>query len=273
MDFASLMQQPPQQPPQQQPSQQQQAYNYSQSTQSTQQQQTVQPPAPDFSQLMQNNPPQTQNTVDFSQLLQTAPPPQPQVSQAPPVVRMPVPQKPAQSSNHASSKSTKKTTNTSTTTVVGGSSRQQAAEKGKKELRRFDQEVSDRLKRSFDGICPAGYDYYAARQGYICGGGHHFFSHEDVEAMMKHGRPPFMEHVNSLTPYDRAVTPPSGNGDGSGWEPLFWPAKRLAEAGLGGYAILKDPGAMWRYPIDPYKQDEFVRKLHDMQMRRSGFWG
>ena len=272
LDFASLIQQAPQQPPPPQPVlQQQQAYNYSQTMQSANQQQTLAPSAPDFSQFMQNNPPPVQNTVDFSHLIQTAPPaappPQPQVSQAPPVMQMPSPQK-AKSSKQAS-KSTKESTTTTKTTVVGSASRQQAAEKGKTELRRFDQDVSNQLKRSFDGICPMGFDYYAARQGYICGGGHHFFSHEEVEGMLKHGRPPILEHVNADWPEHRPITPLSyKTGDGSGLEPLFWNAKQLSEVGLGGYPVLKDPSSMWRYPMDPYKRDEFNRRLIAWRMRR-----
>lgn len=281
-DFSSLMQQlPPQQAPQQatqQATQQQQSVNYSQTMQSANQQQTLLPSAPDFSQHIQNNPPTSQNTVDFSQLLQTAPPPQsqvsqppqPQVSQAPPVVQTPItPQKPQSSKNE--SKSTNKTTTTTTTNVVGSTSRKKAAEKGKRELRRFDEEVSNQLKRAYEGVCPMGFDYYAARQGYICGGGHHFFTHETVEAMLKYGRTPFLEDVNA-TPFTRLVTPPpDNNGDGSGLEPLFWTAKQQAEAGQGGYALLKDPDSMWRYPEDPYKRVEFLRRLHAWRARKSGY--
>lgn len=270
LDFASMMQQAPPQP---QPMQQQQAYNYSQTMQSEHQQQSLLPPAPDFSQfmqntqvqtqntvdfsqLLQNNPPPTQNTVDFSQLIQTAPPPppppQPQVSQAPPVVQTPVPPQKAKSSKQ-SSNSTNKTTTSTTTNVVGSSSRKEAAEKGKTELRRFDQEVSNKLKRFYDAICPFGYDYYATRQGYICGGGHHFFSHEDVEAMLKYGRHPSLEHVNS-DPYGRMVTPPPGTGNGSGLEPLFWSTEEQSEVGYYPFACLKDPGRTPRLrPMNPYK--------------------
>jgi hypothetical protein len=233
-DFSSLMQQlPPQQAPQeamQQATQQQQAYNYSQTMQNVLQQQSLPSPAPDFAQFMQNNPPPTQNTVEFSQLLQTAPPPlpppQPQVSQAPPVVQTPAapqkvqPQK-AQSSKQGS-KSTNKSKNTSTTTVVGSSSRQEAAKQGKTELRRFDQNVSNRLKQ-FAGnvLCPLGFDYYATRQGYLCGGGTHFFSHESVEAMLKHGRVPELEDVNGDA-YDRQVTPPPDDVDWTGRQRPVW---------------------------------------------------
>jgi len=223
LDFASLIQQAPQQ----QPVQQQQAFNYSQIMQTGNQQQTLLPPAPDFSQLLQSSPPPPQKTVDFSQLLQTAPPPQPQISQAPPVVQTPVAPQKAQSSNQAS-KSTNKTTTTTTTNVVGSNSRKEAAEKGKTELRRFDRDVSNRLKQ-YGGICPMGWDYYATRQGYLCGGTNHFVSHDDVEALLSRGRPPYIEFVNGPS-HTRLVTPPPAAGrlDGCGelptWEadPGWW---------------------------------------------------
>ncbi|GAB7329220.1 hypothetical protein MBLNU13_g01034t1 [Cladosporium sp. NU13] len=259
LDFASLIQEAPQQQP---ALQQQQAFNYSQTMQSGNRQQTLSPPAIDYLQLTQNNPPQMQDTVNFSQLLQTAPPPQPQVSHAPPVVRTPI--------TPTLAKSTNKTTTTKTTNVVGSTSRKEAAEKGKKELRHFDEEVSTQLKRSYDGICPYGYDYYAARQGYICGGGHHFFSHDDVEAMLKYGRYPFLEHVNG-NEYHRQVTPPPGNGDGSGLEPLFWTTEQLSEMGSYPFAWLKNPGKTPRLkPMNPYKLDEFNRRLDAWRATRQG---
>jgi hypothetical protein len=227
-DFSSLMQQlPPQQA-----TQQQQSVNYSQTVQSGNQQQTLPSPAPDFSRFMQKNPPPTQNTVDFSQLLQTAPPPQPQVSQAPPVVQMSTPQKP-QSSKQASrstDKSTNKPTTTTTTTVIGSSSRQEAAKQGKTELRRFDQDISNRLKQ-FAGsvLCPMGFDYYATRQGYLCGGGTHFFSHESMEAMLKYGQVPELEDVNDDV-YDRQVTPPLDERGWAGRERPVWTDWRWVQA-------------------------------------------
>jgi hypothetical protein len=106
--------------------------------------------------------------------------------------------------------------------VVGSSSRQEAAKQGKTELRRFDQNVSNRLKQ-FAGnvLCPLGFDYYATRQGYLCGGGTHFFSHESVEAMLKHGRVPELEDVNGDA-YDRQVTPPPDDVDWTGRQRPVW---------------------------------------------------
>jgi hypothetical protein len=215
-DFASLMQQPPQQ----QPLQQQHTVNYSQASQSGHQQQTLPPPTIDYAQLMQSSPPQTPNTVDFSQLLQAAPP-QPRVAQVPPIL---------------SSTPTERTT-ASATSVVGSTSRQKAADSGKAELQRFDRVVSDRLKQfNQHGVCPKGWDYYATRQGYLCGGATHFVSHEDVEAMLAGGRTPRIEKVNAYPPR-RMVTPPPADGrlDGSRempvWnDPQWWDAWRLTKS-------------------------------------------
>lgn len=89
--------------------------------------------------------------------------------------------------------------------------------------------------------------------------------------MLKNGRVPFLEDVN-VNLYTRLVTPPPDNkGDGSGLEPLFWTAKQQAEAGQGGYALLKDPTSMWLYPEDPYKRVEFLSRLQAWRARKSGF--
>jgi hypothetical protein len=132
-----------------------------------------------------------------------------------------------------------------TTTVFGGASRQQAADKSEAELRKFDRNVSIQLKRRCGGVCPMGWDWYATRQGYLCGGGSHFIEHEDVETMLKHGALPqrlemVIESVNG-TPYDREVTPPPGNGNGTGEEPAFWTAEQQWALGVYLFARLRDP--------------------------------
>jgi hypothetical protein len=247
------MQHPPQeqfpqkQPPQQQ-QQPQQTIDYTQSMQNVyQQQQPIHQHQPqqtiDYSRLVQNVPAQASTTIGFPQLMQATPQPQPQVSLAPPIV--PTIEPLSQSSNQASSsmtKTTKEKKKTTATTVVGGASRQQAAEKSKAELCRFDWNVSEQLKnlRMYGGICPMGYNYYVARQGYLCGGGSHFFSHEDVEAMLKHGAMPRCEEVNG-TPWHREITPPPGNGNGSGNKPTFWSAQRQLAEGMYPFTRLKDP--------------------------------
>ena len=225
-DFSSLYQQPPQQ-----------------------QRQT----ATDYSQLMRPAPsspppqPQPQSTVDFSQLMQSAPPPPPPTQQTTnfPQLMQAAPQpQPAQSpraNQGASSPSNTQSTTISTTTeTVGSASRQQAPTLGAESLRRFDQNVSIQLKRMVGGpSCPMGFDFYAVREGYLCGGGHHFVDHGDVEAMLKHGRCPRLEIVNG--PGERGVTPPPGEGDGSGAEPAFWTADEQLRHGLYPFARLRNP--------------------------------
>lgn len=70
-----------------------------------------------------------------------------------------------------------------------------------------------------------GYQYYRVPEGYLCGGGGHFVSHQDVDNMMKYGTQPYIETVNFiLKPGNRAIAPPA-----EGWhEPMHWsPAQRL----------------------------------------------
>lgn len=221
-DFASLMQQPPQQ------------------------QQAQQQTAIDFSQLMQSAPPPpppTQQRIDSSQLMQAAPPPQP-AQQRPDFSQLmqAAPQPSASTQGGASSSSNTQTTTTSTTETVGSASRRQAATQGAASLRQYDQDVSVKLKRMVGGPCPMGFDWYAVREGYLCGGGSHFVEHAEVEAMLRYSICPRMERVNGSHSY-RAVTPPPGNGDGSGSEPAFWTVEEQLDAGLYPYALLKDPAA------------------------------
>ena len=56
-----------------------------------------------------------------------------------------------------------------------------------------------------------GWDYHATRQGYLCGGTNHFVSHDHVEGLLSHGRPPYIEIVNGPS-YTRLVTPPPATG-------------------------------------------------------------
>jgi hypothetical protein len=83
------------------------------------------------------------------------------------------------------------------------------------------------------------WDYYATRRGYICGGSNHFVSHDDVEAMLANGLPPYIEVVN-FSPQTREITPPPANDqrDVSGripaWtKPEFWERHRLLGTRLG----------------------------------------
>lgn len=92
------------------------------------------------------------------------------------------------------------------------------------------------------GTCPQGFDLYAARGGYLCGGGHHFVEYEEVEKMLKYGRCPRLENVNMNT-HHRKVTPPPGDGNGSGEEPAFRSVDEQLEFGLYPFALLKNPDA------------------------------
>lgn len=92
------------------------------------------------------------------------------------------------------------------------------------------------------GTCPMGFDFYAVREGYLCGGGNHFVEYAEVEAMLKYNICPRLEPVNQGQ-FLRAVTPPPGNGDGSGNEPAFWTVEQQVDAGVYPYALLKDPKA------------------------------
>lgn len=67
------------------------------------------------------------------------------------------------------------------------------------------------------------FKWYAVRQGYLCGGGNHFITHDMADALLKHGTIPDIEIVNAL-PFMREVTPPPPRGDGNG-DPIFFDAK------------------------------------------------
>ena len=224
-DFLSLMQQPPQQQQQQQET----SIDFSQLMQAAPpaQPQPQQQQAIDFSSLMQNAPPPppppAQQKIDFSQLMQGAP-------------------QPSASTQGASSSSNTQMSSTTTTSTTGGASRQQVATQGAASLRQFDQDVSVKLKRMVGGTCPMGFDFYAVREGYLCGGGNHFVEYAEVEAMLKYNICPRLEPVNQGQ-FLRAVTPPPGNGDGSGNEPAFWTVEQQVDAGVYPYALLKDPKA------------------------------
>jgi hypothetical protein len=58
--------------------------------------------------------------------------------------------------------------------------------------------------------------------------------------MLKYGIRPRLEFVNKGQ-FTRAVTPPPGDGDGSGREPAFWTVEQQLYAGRYPFAALKDP--------------------------------
>jgi hypothetical protein len=242
-DFSSLLQQSPQQ---QQQQQQQTAIDFSQLLQSPPPAQPQPQPAIDFSVLLQSAPPPpppTQQKIDFSQLLQGAPPPPPLPTQQKidfSQLLQAAPQPSSATQGTSNSTNAQTTTTTSTTETVGSASRRQAATQGAANLRQFDQNVSIKLNRMLAGTCPMGFDFYAVREGYLCGGGNHFVEHAEVEAMLKYNRRPRLEFVN-INRFARAVTPPPGNGDGSGREPAFWTVEQQLHAGAFPFAALKDP--------------------------------
>ncbi|KAM0723500.1 hypothetical protein Q7P37_000487 [Cladosporium fusiforme] len=251
--FSNLMQPTPQQ---QQP-QIQAANQYSQMTQMTQNTQ--------YTQNLPPPPVQAQSTTNFTHLMQQAPPTQQFTLPAPQSVsasatsnstrretlerrersrsrdgiallririsersrsRTPPLAAPRAMDQHSHALTT--TNTTSTTTVVGGKSRQQAANAGERELKRFDQHVTARLLLAAGrlGECPMEFDWYAVPKGYLCGGGNHFVTHEDVEAMLRTGQQPEFMSVNMpMDPPERLVTPPPlpKDSDGDfGDEPVFW---------------------------------------------------
>lgn len=159
---------------------------------------------------------QLQSSIDYTQLQLQLPSTQPQ----PTVDYTKLIQTPSSQQNS-------NTTTTSTNTLLeqGGQARQSAAAKGDAELRRFDKTVQEMLMSASSSACPFGFKYYRGPDGYLCGGGSHYVSHGDVDAMVMFGRPPFIEVVNDLAIGCRPIAPPA-----DGWhEPMHWtPARRLA---------------------------------------------
>ena len=178
-------------------------------------------PAINYMQLLQQPAPQApQPPIDYTQL-QQQPKPQP-----------PIDYTPLQKVNNTSAVTETNITTTTKTTdqsarvaEEGGRARQKAVAKGEAALRRFDETVQEMLMSASTSACPVGFIYYRVEDGYLCGGGHHFVSHDDVDAMLTFGIPPRIEHVNSpLSPV--VIFPPS-----AGWhEPMHRiPFGRLTE--------------------------------------------
>lgn len=140
-------------------------------------QQPQQPPAIDFTQLLESSPaPQQVPGNDFSQLMQAAPP-----------------------VNTSSSVVTTTTTRTEfyKGANAGGKARKQAEAKGEKEVQRFEQKVR-KLIRSICP-CPMNAPWYNGMDGYICGEGIHFLYHKDIDrAFAQPGWMPRVTWVNTL---------------------------------------------------------------------------
>lgn len=114
----------------------------------------------------------------------------------------------------------KTTTTTKTETKVCGSkARREAAAKGSQHLAEFDQTVQLLLMQASQSACPMGFRYYHTKTsgGYLCGGGSHFVSDEEVDALIQGQIAlPYIEVVNSLG--FRSIAPPK-----EGWhEPMHW---------------------------------------------------
>jgi hypothetical protein len=140
-------------------------------------QQPQQPPAIDFTQLLESSPATQQVPgIDFSQLMQAAP-----------LVDT--------SSNSVITTTTR--TETYKGANAGGKARRQAEAKGEKELRSFEQKVQKLIKRICP--CPMNAPWYNGVDGYICGEGIHYLYHKDIDkAFAQPGWLPPVTWVNTL---------------------------------------------------------------------------
>ena len=118
----------------------------------------------------------------------------------------------------------------SASTVAGGTTRQAAAAQSQAALATFDSSVQQMLMTASQSMCPMGFRYYQCTGGYLCGGGSHYCSDEQVDpVMLGMLYSPFMEMVNTRESGGRVVAPPA-----EGWhEPMHWdPATRVANGVL-----------------------------------------
>ena len=96
--------------------------------------------------------------------------------------------------------------------------------------------------------CPQRWTYYRGQDGYLCGGGHHFISHTDVDRLVNRGIPPLIEQVNGIIDGTRCVPPPA-----EGWhEYMHWSPEALLEIGKLPMP-LKSDGSAW--DLRPYIDD------------------
>ncbi|KAK5109476.1 hypothetical protein LTR62_007036 [Meristemomyces frigidus] len=104
--------------------------------------------------------------------------------------------------------------------ISGGRARQAAAAQGQMHLQEFDLRTQEMLMSASQSACPRGYSYYKCNDGYLCGGGNHFISDEQVDMVMYGvARLPHIECVNDVCePWTRTIAPPP-----DGWqEPMHW---------------------------------------------------
>lgn len=141
-------------------------------------QQPQQPPAIDFTQLLESSPaPPHVPANDFYQLMQAAPP-----------------------VNTHSSVVTTTTTRTETYkgANAGGEARKQAEAKGEHEIQRFEEKVQNLIRRICP--CPTNAPWYNSAHGYLCGEGIHYLYHKDIDRAFKQpGWLPAVTWVNTFS--------------------------------------------------------------------------
>ncbi|KAI6857211.1 hypothetical protein KC343_g601 [Hortaea werneckii] len=175
-----------------------------------QQQQNFQSAPPPLIQQPPQPPPpaQQQNTIDYESLRVAMPTPQaptpapahrdryplqrpePQPSPAP---RRDIPDldslridTPASRPSRSARTSRQQTTRMTTTTTEsyegqhdGGETRRQAEAQGPEAVEQYERSVMQLL--AFSGVCPAGFNWFNMRGGYICLGGNHWMSHQAID--------------------------------------------------------------------------------------------
>ncbi|KAI6825709.1 hypothetical protein KC340_g12888 [Hortaea werneckii] len=210
-----------------------------------QQQQPFQHAQPPPMQQPQQPPPpaQQQNTIDYESLRVAMPAPQtptpapahrdryplqqpePQPSPAsqqdtPNWDSLKIDTPPSQPSRSARRNRQQTTRTTATTTESyegqhdGGETRRQAEAEGPAAVEQYERRVMHLL--AYAGSCPAGFNWFNMRGGYICRGGNHWMSHRAIDDYFRGRDPtPRIEFVNigDLTTYANAtVHPPAGLG-------------------------------------------------------------
>ena len=145
-------------------------------------------------------------TIDYESLKVAAPP-----------TPAPLPAPPAQPQQ--TQRNTQHTTTTTTRVEryegeqAGGKTRRQAEAQGEAQLRRYERQVRVILDET---TCRAGYPWFNMKGGYLCGGGHHWLSHHELDLCFSgRKRSPQNELVHAVTRLGgegRVVHPPEAAG-------------------------------------------------------------
>ncbi|KAI7451932.1 hypothetical protein KC336_g2 [Hortaea werneckii] len=213
-----------------------------------QQQQPFQPAPPPLIQQPQQPPPpaQQQKTIDYESLRVAMPTPQAPMpaparrdpyplqqpeSQPSPASRRDIPDldslridTPASRPSRSARTNRQQTTRTTATTTEsyegqsdGGETRRQAEAEGPAAVEQCERRVMQLL--AFSGVCPAGFNWFNMRGGYICKGGNHWMSHQAIDDYFRgRDRTPRMELVSTAGfwgghgAYASPVHPPEGLG-------------------------------------------------------------